>query len=127
MIQPKIIYDPGTGAVTLTPTWPAKGKIPVDGMNATRTDSITSDGHRQTVVERIDAVNTLTFPYIPATDLAAWRTFLGFALAGGSFDYYPDNTSGTHTTYELSDQSWMPAFVTRDTFSMTLNLRKFVS
>lgn len=127
MITPKFVYNPGGGAVTLTPTYPATGKVPVDALAATRADSITSDGHRQTVVERIDSIKPLVFPYIPEADLAAWSSFLSYALAGGPFDYYPDHTSGTHTSYELSDEGWQPQRVGRGLYSFTINLRLYVA
>ncbi len=121
MIAPKFIYNPGGGAVTLSPTYPATSKIPVDALAATRHDSITSDGHRQVVTERIDDVNT-----VPEADLAGWRSFLGYALGGGPFDYYPDATSGTHETYELVDTGWDPKRVCSKTYSFTIGLRKYI-
>src|ERR1019366_2559503 len=90
MIQCIFIYNAGAGNVQFTPTYPPIGKQPNDGLAATRHDSITSSGIKQAVLERIDDVTTLTFPYVPQTDLAAWKAMMTWLLAGNVFAYRPN-------------------------------------
>lgn len=127
MIVPKIVYNPGSGSITLNPTWPPTKGNPVDNLAATRHDSITSDGHMQSVVERIDSINSLSWTTVPVDDLAAWTSFMQYALTGGQFDYYPDSTSGTHSAYQLIDTDWNYKRVMFQTFAFTMNMRKYVA
>lgn len=124
MIVPSFIY--GAGPTTFTPTYPPVNKMPLDGLRAVRHDSITSDGtSKQSVTERIDAINILDFPFVPQADLAAWNTFLSFALNGGQFKYCPDSTApGVFTLYTLEDLQWVPKRVAPFMFSFGMNMRK---
>lgn len=128
MIVPKIVYDPGSGPVTLTPTYPnVKKPQGADPLVATRHDSITSSGKKQSVTERVDTLIPVQFDIVPSSDMAAWAAFMGWALAGGVFTWYPDSTvSGTHTDYTLEDMAWQPTFVAKDTNSFKFTMRKVV-
>jgi hypothetical protein len=126
-IQCMFIYNPGSGNVDFTPTYPPIGKQPLDCLAATRHDSITSSGIKQSVLERIDDVMTLTFSYVPASDLAAWKAFMTWALAGNVFAYRPNAADNTvWGDYTLDSQDWTPKFVCLGTFSFELQCRKWV-
>src|SRR5437660_810378 len=100
---PKIVYDPGSGTVTLTPTYPNVQKPYMDSFEALRHDSITSDGIRQSMLERVDRIRPITFESVPWTDLPMWEDFFAYAVQGGSFRYYPDGTQSAFQTWELVD------------------------
>jgi hypothetical protein len=127
MIQCMFIYNSGSGDVHFTPAYPAIGKQPNDGLAATRHDSITSSGIKQAVLERIDDVTTLTFPYVPQTDLAAWKAMMTWLLAGNVFAYRPNATDNTvWSEYTLDSMDWTPKWVAPYTFSFALQCRLWV-
>lgn len=127
MILPMFIYKPGTGNIYWTPSTPAIGKQPLDCLAAIRHDSITSSGIKQAVLERIDDVMTLSFPIVPLADLASWKAFMQFALAGGVFAYRPNSTDNTvWGEYTLDSLAWTPKFVCFGTFSFELQCRLWV-
>jgi hypothetical protein len=123
-IIPKIIYDPGTGPVTLTFTYPPVSKEVPDALEALVHDSITSSGLRQRMVERVDTVKTLTMENVPWADAANWAAFINYALLGGSFSYYPDATATAFQTWELSDNKFSPTFNARGLSKFTLRIRQ---
>lgn len=126
MIIPKFTYNNGS-AVTFAPVWPPTKKDPVGPLVATRHDSITSSGIKQSVTERIDFMQVLNFEYVPSSDLAAWSEFMIFALAGGKFTYYPDATdSSTHSDYTIEDTTFDPKFICPGAYSLTMTMRLFV-
>jgi len=127
MIQPMFIYNTGSGDIEFVPTYPAIGKQPLDGLSAERHDSITSSGIKQAVVERIDDLMTLSFQLVPQSDLAAWKAFMSYALAGGVFAYRPDATDDTHwNEYTLDSTEWAPKWVSRNMFAFELQCRLWV-
>jgi len=108
---PKFVYDPGTGAVTFTPTYPNMQKPYMDDFEAVRHDSITSSGIRQSMVERVDRIKPVNFEFVPWSDLTNWQNFLNYAIQGGSFSYYPDSTLTGFQTWELVEDKVSPTFV----------------
>lgn len=116
---PKIVF----GTTTLTITYPPIGKGMLDDREALRHDSVTSSGLRQVALERVDLIKPLQFENVPWEDLPAWETFIDYALAGGTFDYYPDATLGTFQTCELMDTSFSPKFNARGLSKFSLKLR----
>jgi hypothetical protein len=127
MIVPTFIYNLGAGDIYFTPTWPPIGKQPLDGLEATRHDSFTSTGIKQSVLERVDDVMTLSFQFVPQSDLAAWKAFMTWALAGNIFAYRPNSTD--HTVwgeYTLDSMAWTPKFVCVGTFSFDIQCRLWV-
>ena len=121
------IYNTGSGDVEFTPTYPPIGKQLNDGLAATRHDSFTSSGIKQSVLERIDDVMTLNFPFVPQSDLAAWKSFMEYALAGGVFAYRPNAADDTvWYEYTLDSMDWTPKFVCPGTFSFSLQCRLWV-
>jgi hypothetical protein len=125
-IVPLFTYNAGTGDVSLTPTYPPTGKQPLDCLAATRHDSITSSGIKQSVLERIDDVMTLTFTMVPQSDLAAWKTMMAWLLAGNVFAYFPNSLVSSWNDYTLDDMDWTPKWVAPFTFSFELHCRLWV-
>jgi hypothetical protein len=127
MIQCMLIYNTGSGDIYFTPTYPAIGKQPLDGLEATRHDSITSSGIKQSVTERVDDMMVLSFPFVPQSDLASWRAFMLYALAGGVFAYRPNAADPTvWGEYTLESEDWTPKWVSPQTFSFELKCRMWV-
>jgi hypothetical protein len=127
MILPKIVYNAGSGSVTLNFSYPPVQKPGTDEKTATRHDVESSSGILQTVVERVVTFRTVQLDFVPQADLAAWSTFMDWALSGGVFTYYPDATvSGTHDDWQLSDTSWTPAYAFRTFAKFKLKMRKVI-
>lgn len=122
-VVPKFIYNSNT----FIPQFPSKGKVPVDKQSATRQDSISSSGLRQSITERIDRVLTLDFQTIPESDVADWDSFISWVLAAGQFDYYPDASLTSHNTYQVVDTDLGPEWVAYLTYKLTLNMRRVVA
>lgn len=122
LLVPKIVYN----SITLNFTYPPVQKPGDDEYVAKRTDTDSSSGKRQSICERIDVYKTLQMDFVPMTDLANWNAFFQWALLGKSFDYYPDSTLGTYTTYTLDDTDWTPAFAFRKYAKFKLKLRQLV-
>jgi hypothetical protein len=127
MIVPMFIYNTGSGDIEFTPTYPPIGKQPYDGWAATRHDSITSSGIKQSVLERIDDVMTLNFAYVPQSDLPTWKAMMQWLLAGNVFAYRPNAADDTvWYEYTLDSMDWTPKFVCPGTFSFVLQCRLWV-
>jgi hypothetical protein len=120
---PQFIYDPGTGPVTVTPTYADVNKPRMSNFEAVRHDSITSSGLRQSMLERVDRVLPITFETVPWTDLAMWEAFFAYAIEGGSFLYYPDNTATAYQTWELVDDKVAVSFASVGLAKFTMNMR----
>lgn len=121
---PKFVYNPGMGDVTFIPTYPPVKKQPVNELDATRHDSITSSGIQQSVTERIDDIQSYDFETVPQADLASWYSFMSYALGGGLFYVYPDSTLTTNNGFYLKDMNWKPQWAFFQTFKFTINMRK---
>ncbi len=121
------MYNSGLGDFTFTPTYPAIGRQPNDGLAATRHDSITSSGIKQSVLERIDDVMTLSFPFVPLSDMTAWKTMMTWLLAGNVFAYFPNSAVPTiWADYTLDDMDWTPKWTSFQNFSFELHCRLWV-
>ncbi len=120
---PQIIYDPGTGPVTLTFTFPPIQKPYLDDREAVRHDSITSSGLRQSALERVDVIKILQMENVPWEDLPAWAAFIDYAIEGGDFAFYPDVALTAFQTYELVDDKFNPKFNVRGMTKFSLNFR----
>lgn len=120
---PKIIYNPGSGPVTLTITYPPVQKAQLDDLDAVRHDSMTSSGLRQVALERVDTIKPLQFENVPWTDLPAWKLFIDFAIQGRAFAYYEDATLTAFKTFELMDVSFNPKFAARNLSKFSLKFR----
>jgi hypothetical protein len=98
---PKIIYNPGTGNVTLNFTYPPVNKPLIDEMFAVRSDTDTLSGIRQSFFTRIDTFKTLQMDNVPNADVPAWQAFFNFAMTGQQFHYHEDATLPAYKTYTL--------------------------
>ncbi|MGD1214312.1 MAG: hypothetical protein ABR861_04920 [Terriglobales bacterium] len=137
----------GGGPTTgFTPTYPPIKKQPFGlwGLEAKRADSVTVDGVKKSVLDRIDTVTTLHFPYVVLTDMAAWKAFEAYALTGGIFTYrpildypnavsanpmfqYPGTDNGDdapgYSVVQLLSMDWTPKFESFQIFSLDMKLR----
>jgi hypothetical protein len=123
VILAKIIYNGNT----FIPAYPPKGKVPVDKQDATRHDSITTSGLRQSITERVDRIVTLDFPFVPESDVTNWDAFVSWAIVGGQFQYYPDSTLSSNNTYQVVDTQLGPEFVSPGFYKFSMNLRRVVT
>jgi hypothetical protein len=131
MLLPKIVFNNGSGLTTLNFTYPPVEKPGVqdgtsDEREANRVDSITMTGRKQVFYVRTDIFRVLTMKNVPMADLTAWSQFIDIALTGTPFDYYPDKTLGTFTTYTLEDTNWQPKYSVRNLSQFSLKLRLYV-
>lgn len=128
MSYPKIIFNPGGGAVTLNFTYPPVENAGVDAngadeYDAVRHDSTSLSGVTQKVLVRIDTFRNLSMKFVPDADVLAWAAFQQFALTGGSFAYYPDASLPTNFVYTQEDTTYSPKFSVRGLKSFTMKWR----
>jgi hypothetical protein len=57
-------------------------------------------------------------------DAASWSEFLNQATQGVPFDYYPDSTQPTYTTYSLVDMTKPIAYKSPNIYTFNLTFRK---
>lgn len=125
MLLPKIVY--GSPAVTLNFTYPPVQKPGTDELVADRQDTESTAGILQTMLKKVVTFRTLQMDFVPQADLANWAAFIGYAIKGGQFDYYPDATSGTHDTWTLADTDWNPAYAFRTFSKFKIKMRKVIT
>jgi hypothetical protein len=126
MANPQIVYNPGSGNVTLLFKYPPRSVTGFD-MEAAAHDNISSAGVRERIIERIDNFLELEMPYIAiGPDLSNWQTFFQFALAGGQFSYYPDSAQSSFTNYWLEDAKEIAAYKHPGIYSFKLRFRQVV-
>lgn len=123
---PKIQYNPGTGVVTLNFSYPPMQKAGAPDLEATREDSFSISGLKQSVFERIDEFLPVQIDFVPLADLPLWQSFIRFALTGGLFNYFPDATVAHFTTYTLEDMKWLPKRNMRGYAKFSFRMRKVV-
>ncbi len=127
MAFPQIVYNPGTGNVTLQFQRPAT-KIPAYNLAAVRHDNIASSGVRESVLERIDQFLTLEMEWVGiGADVEDWDAFMQFALAGNQFSYYPDASQPSFTNYWLEDTDWIAAYKSPGQYTFKLKFRLVVA
>jgi hypothetical protein len=135
----------GTGNI-FTPAYPPCQKQPFGcwGMEAKRVDSVTVGGIKRSVLERIDTVTTLQFPYVALSDMAAWKAFQQYALGGGEFTYravpgyavapssepmfqFPGADNGDdvpgYSVVQALSMDWTPKFKSPGIFSLEMKLK----
>ena len=125
LIVPKIVYPSG-GGTTLTFDYPPRNQ-PYKTYKQIRNDNLSSAGVRETISQRRDEFINVPLEYVKVATMAGWDSFMQAALAGGTFDYYPDSTAGSFTTCVLEDTDWNPNFKSLGMFTFTLKLRKRVA
>lgn len=86
---PKIVYDPGTGAVELEfLRGPQRFQC---GYSTRAHDNLATSGIRERVLEGNDILISFNMPHLGiGDDLPEWAAFMKWALGGGQFDFYPD-------------------------------------
>ena len=127
MAYPQIVYDPGTGPVTLQ-FQRAPRKIPAYEFSATRHDNIASSGARESVLERIDTFLTFDMEWVGiGADVQAWSQFMRYALTGGPFAYYPDASQPQFTNYWLEGTDWSADYKAPAQYTFKLKFRAVVS
>lgn len=122
---PQFNYGAGF-ATTFNPTYAARQKQPIAtlGQSAIRHDSITISGVQQSIIERIDRVFDLDFPFVPSADLAGWDAFIAWAIAGNQFQYVPDTQSlGTYVTCYMTSEEIPYKWVGYQLFSVSFKCR----
>jgi hypothetical protein len=107
-VSVKIVYNPGSGNVTLTfkrgplnfkPYW--GGRV--------HDNLATSGGARERVVENLDILMTFDMPNLVVTDdLNAWGSFMQFGLLGGQFQFYPCDALGDFYDCVLEQTTFEP-------------------
>ena len=127
MSYPKIVYTPiGSTPQTLTFSLPPT-RQPGAWKVAVRHDNVSTSGVRESVLERMDQFLEINMDWIQSgSELAAWQSFLDFALTGATFDYYPDASAPLLTTCVLEDTETSLEFKAAGFYSLTLRLRKAV-
>ncbi len=128
MAYPKIVYTPAGGhEQTLTFSSPPQ-RQPGYVKSAVRHDNISAAGIRESVLERTDEFLELSLPWIRAdADLAAWQAFLGHALTGAAFTYYPDASRPDFGNYLLEDTETRLDWRAPGTYTLTMKLRKLIT
>jgi hypothetical protein len=127
MSNPQIVYDPGTGPVTLAFQRPPR-KVPAYEYNAVRHDNISSAGVREAVLERVETFLELEMEWVAiGADVQAWNQFMQFALGGGQFGYYPDASLPAFTNYWLEDTNWTAAYKAPGQYTFKLKFRQVIS
>lgn len=118
----KIIYDPGSGDVTL---------VSKRGPNQFRCwyqsrvhDNLATSGLRERILEGSDILIAFMMPsHIVDDDLPDWAAFMTFALGGGQFDFYPNSAGADYYTCVLEDDSWDPVRVAPGRYQASYRFR----
>jgi hypothetical protein len=127
MSNPQIVYPYQGALATLTFLRPPN-RVPAYSQRATRHDNIASSGVRESVVERVDNFLDLDLPWVGiGADVAAWAQFMGYALLGGAFAYYPDASQSSFSNYWLEDSNWDAAYKAPGQYSFHLKFRLVVT
>jgi hypothetical protein len=101
--------------------------VPHSSKRAVRSDTYSTGGVRQTVMERIDQFMDFKMEWIAAgADAAAWEAFLASALQGIPFDYYPDAAAANYTTYAATNTDAKLAYKAPGRYEVDLEFRREV-
>jgi hypothetical protein len=110
MAFPKVVYDPGSGPVTV-----AFARGPRDfmcGWSARVHDNLATSGLRERIVEARDLVITFSMPAMGVgDDLGGWSALTAWMLDGGQVDFYPDAAKAEHYHVVSDDTEWKPGRV----------------
>ena len=118
---------PATWGATLTFLRPPRS-VPGKVLKAVRTETITSAGVKEILLQRLDEFLSFTMAWVKlGADAAAWDAFMNSALQGNAFDYYPDASLPDFSTWTLEDTDYERAYRSAGEFTFAVNFRKFVS
>ena len=127
MAYPKIVYDPGTGPATLSFLRPPR-LVPAYEYVATRHDNVATSGVRESITERVDQFLEFEMEYVAlGSDVAAWASFMAYALRGGPFSYYPDSSLSAFTNYWLEDADWKAEYKHAGQYTFKAKFRQVVT
>ena|SRR5690348_16699920 len=96
MANPKIVYN----SVTLNFTYPPR-QVPNYDKETIRNINPASSGVTEQIYERTDTFLEINVADVPDADASAWSAFLDWANQGNVFNYYPDASVNSFTTYTL--------------------------
>jgi len=103
MSLPKIVYNPGTGDITLQFVRGPQGFQ--CGWKGRVHDNVATSGLRERVIEGLDLVITFTMGAIKVSDdMDDWTTFSFWALNGHTFAFYPDAALSSHYNCVSDDE-----------------------
>jgi hypothetical protein len=107
-VSVKIVYHPLTVDVTLTLVrGPVEFQCYYEGR--VHDNLATSGAARERVVEKLDLMIEFKMPHMTvAGDIEAWASFQTFALAGGAFKFYPDDSLADYYNCVAEDTGWNP-------------------
>ena len=127
MAYPQIVYDAGSGPVTLQFQRPPRN-VPAYEYKATRHDNVASSGARESLLERIDTFLSLEMEWVAiGSDVQQWSNFMLYSLTGGQFAYYPDSSQSCFTNYWLEDTNWTADWKAAGQYTFKLKFRQVVS
>jgi hypothetical protein len=117
---------PATWGATLTFLYQPRF-VPSASDRAIRSDTYSTSGVRQTVIERIDQFMDFKMEWIAiGADAAAWQAFLLSALQGIPFDYYPDAALANYTTYAVTNADAKLTYKAPGRYELDLEFRREV-
>jgi hypothetical protein len=116
---PKISYVPVVGEAAVTLLFERGPSAFQCKAAATVHDNVSTSGVRERVIERIPLLISFTMPAMRVDDdLADWGAFAVWALQGGEFDFYPNQSLATvYWTCISLDEEWAPARVAAGVYS----------
>jgi hypothetical protein len=118
---PKIVYpSAGVAVSTFGNALPAGSTIlrlyhlprfvPYKQYAADRNLNIAASGSIEVIWKRTDTFLEFEMEYVRGIDMSPWEAFMSYALGKGPFDYYPDATQSSFTTYWLESTTWNAAY-----------------
>ena len=125
------VNSSGFGAVTGTPIVfyylqfqrPPR-QVPAYSMEVTRIDNTAWSGVRETIFGRSDQYLPFDMQYVAiGNDVQSWAAFVMSGIQGVPFNYYPDHTVNSYTTYTMEDTNWLPAYKSVGQFDFKIRFR----
>ena len=127
MANPQIIYDPGSGPVTLVFAY-APRNVAATNSVAKRHDNVSSSGVRESILERIDNFLEIEMQAVLlGSDVTAWNAFMQYGLQGGQFAYYPDSSQGAFVNYWIEQTNWSAAYKAPGLYTFKVKFRQVVT
>lgn len=127
MANPQITYYSGSSLMALYFSYPPRN-VAAYHSAAVRHDNVASSGVRESILERIDNFLEIEMQTVLiGADVAAWNSFMQYALEGGQFDYYPDSSQSVSTAYWLEDTTWRADYKAPGLYSFKLRFRQVVT
>lgn len=127
---PKIIYPSSVLAPAGSTLFFARPprKVAAYNQNPIRHDTLALAGVRQTIFIRRDDFLEFEMEWVAiGADITSWSAFMAYALQGGPFDYYPDATINSFTTYLHEKGPWKAAYKVVGQYTFGMKFRVYVS